>query len=202
MMCNSFFSLPKSIFLQSNYIYFLCWMFYGVDRCCTWIYFISKFTLQSSWFKTRSIPPAMPCVLFDRSYLNPVPSAVSSRGPTPESFMRPRPRKQRWKHSHLKMTALQRRTEIRCDTNSESVGATSNSSLAKTLGLINNNIFHASSANTVFPLPFWDTTLASSVFKLSSLLSKTLEVVVFSWNKLICETLCYVLRLVMLLSLR
>lgn len=40
------------------------------------------------------------------------PSVVSSRGPTPESFMRPRPRKQRWKLSHQKMTGLQRTTEI------------------------------------------------------------------------------------------
>ncbi len=153
---------------------------------------------KSSWFQPRSISPAMPCVLFDRSYLNPVPSAVSSRGPTPESFMRPRPRKQKWKHSHLKMTALQRRTEIRwplwaSDTNSKFVGATANSSLAKTLGLINNNVFHASSANTVFPLPFWDTTLASSVFD-SSLLSKTLEVVFFlkqidMWGSL-CPQAC------------
>lgn len=97
------------------------------------------------------------------------PSVVSSREPTPESFMRPRPRKQKWKHNHQKMTGLQRRTEIpwplwACDTNSKFVGATANSSLAKTLGLINNNIFHASSANNIFLLPFWDTTLASSVF--------------------------------------
>lgn len=131
---------------------------------------VSKHLYQkSSWFQPRLISPAMPCVLFDRSYLNPVPSAVSSRGPTPESFMRPRPRKQKWKHSHLKMTALQRRTEIRwplwaSDTNSKFVGATANSSLAKTLGLINNNVFYASSTNAVFPLPFWDITLASSVF--------------------------------------
>lgn len=97
------------------------------------------------------------------------PSVVSSREPTPESFMRPRPRKQKWKHSHQKMTALQRRTEIRwplwaSDTNSKFVGVTANGSLAKMLGLINNNVFHGSSTNTVFPLPLWDTTLPSSVF--------------------------------------
>lgn len=64
------------------------------------------------------------------------PSVVSSREPTPESFMRPRPRKQKWKHSHQKMTGLQRRTEIpwplwACDTNSKFVGATANSSLKR-----------------------------------------------------------------------